>query len=61
MVTAIILGIVGLLLIIGIIRVVMLPSNGFGDFLMQILLLDLLIDLVEIIGEAIAAILGDSW
>ena len=43
-----------ILVVIGIIRVIIKPYRGFGDFLLDLLLLDLLGDLLEIIIEILA-------
>ena len=50
-------GIVVLLLIIGIIRIIHKSPEGFGDFLMQIVCIDLLVDLIVIIFKVIGLIL----
>ena len=49
----ILLIIVAIILVIGIIRVIITPSDGFWDFVMDICFLDLLWDLIVIVIEAI--------
>ena len=53
----IVLSIIIVLLVIGLVRVLMTPSNGFGDFLMHLFCLDLITDLIVIIFELIGALL----
>lgn len=50
----ILLVILAVIVFIGIIRVIVTPSESFFDFIMDIFLLDLLIDLFVLILEAIA-------
>jgi len=55
--------VVGILLLIGIIRVVFFrksSSDGFGDFLMDMLLLDIASDVLCGIGEGMSG-LGDAF
>lgn len=50
------LSILGLIIFIGIIRIILKPSDGFLDFFGQLFLIDLLGDLLSAIIESI----GDS-
>lgn len=59
MVTVVVCSVIGILLIIGIIRVLVKPSNSWGDFFLEILLLDLLVDLLGIVFEVIFEALSD--
>ena len=57
--TLILLIIFGFVLFVGIIRVLINPSNSVIDLFLEILLIDLLIDLLSITFEVIFEILGD--
>lgn len=52
--------ILAIVLVIGIIRVIVLPYDGFINFLMEIMLLDYLGDALGWVFECIGDIL-DSW
>lgn len=59
MVTVVVCSILGIMLVIGIIRVMFKPSNSWGDFILEILLLDLLVDLLGVILEVLGEALSD--
>lgn len=60
MVTVIVCSILGIILLIGIIRVMSNPTNTWVDFILEILLLDLLIDLLGVILKVLAEALSDT-
>lgn len=45
--------ILAVIVFIGIIRVIVTPSESFGDFIMDVLLLDLLFGLLQVLFEAL--------
>ena len=51
------LGILGIIILIGIIRVIIAPYTGFVNFLMELMLLDWLGDCLGWVFESI----GDIW
>lgn len=55
--TTIVLVILGIIILIGIIRVMFAPYTGFVNLLMEFMLLDWLIDCLEWVSESI----GDIW
>jgi hypothetical protein len=50
--------ILGIILVIGIIRVIFTPYNGFGNLLMEMMLLDWLFD---VLGSVIDSIGDTDW
>lgn len=57
---AIFLGILSIIIIIGIIRIVFSPYNGFTNFIMELMLLDWLGDILGWIFEGIGDLLNND-
>lgn len=53
--------ILGIIILIGIIRVLFSPYNGFLNFLMELMLLDWLGDALAWVFESIGDMFDDGW